>query len=296
MNKVPRYLSEKFQLVGMVTFTVLFAIVFLNLYTPFSSTVWFALEGTTHFLFTAGFLALSILFIIFSKIILYKVGKQREFNYIQYIAWWIVEVLIISTFYTYVTIDIINEISISHTKIFFKAVFISTLCIIIPYIISGMYFAIIEQNKTIKLMRFSSKNTDDTNENTKEIESHISLFDNSGVLKLSIKSSDLYYIESDDNYIKVWYRDNSELKMYMLRCKLKTIEESFKESPLMRCHRKYIVNKDKIKVLRKEGDKYLIDLDYDGINPIAITKTYQDSFIEAFSKASTDLTSSSSAS
>ena len=287
MNKIPAYLLEKFQLLGMVTFTILFAISFLNLYTPFSETVWFTFEGTTKFLFTSGFLAISILFIILSKLLLYKIAKNHSINYIQYILWWIIEVLIISLFYTYVTIDLVKDIAISEFKIFSKALFVSTVSIIFPYIISAMYFAIIDKNKTIKLMRFSSIQTDENTQESKEIESHISLFDNSGVLKLSIKSSDLFYIESDDNYIKVWYKDNSsELKMYMLRCKLKTIEESFKESSLMRCHRKYIVNKEKVKILRKEGDKYFIDLDYDGIDPIVVTKTYQSTLIKAFSNPS----------
>ncbi|MBQ1748113.1 MAG: LytTR family transcriptional regulator DNA-binding domain-containing protein, partial [Bacteroidales bacterium] len=41
---------------------------------------------------------------------------------------------------------------------------------------------------------------------------------------------------------------------YMIRCKMKTVEDSFKGSSLVRCHRKYIVNMDKVKVLRKEKE------------------------------------------
>ena len=106
-------------------------------------------------------------------------------------------------------------------------------------------------------------------------EQKITLFDNSGVLKMSLSLASLYYIESDDNYIVVWYTDSKgELKKYMLRCRLKTVEESFKGSSLVRCHRKYIVNIDKVKVLRKERDGYELDLDNDLIPPITITKTY----------------------
>ncbi len=282
-NKLPEYLLEKFQLMGTVTFTVLFAIIFLNLYTPFSTTVWFNLDGSFNFIFTAGFLAISILFVIISKIIVYKLKSHIRISYLNYILWCIGETAIISLLYTYISTDILDYTEMSRIRVYLKAQFISTVCIMIPYILSSMYFAIIEKNNTIKLMRFTTAQVDDNTEEIKEEESHISLFDNSGVLKLSIKSSNLYYIESDDNYIKVWYESSSgELKMYMLRCRLKTIEESFKESSLVRCHRKYIVNKDKIKVLRKEGDKYFIDLDFEGISPIVITKTYQKAFIEAF--------------
>ncbi len=89
----------------------------------------------------------------------------------------------------------------------------------------------------------------------------------------------------DDNYIMVWYTDSKgELKKYMLRCRLKTVEESFKGSSLVRCHRKYIVNMDKVKVLRKEKDGYEMDLDNDLIPPISITRTYAENVLGILDK------------
>ena len=102
-------------------------------------------------------------------------------------------------------------------------------------------------------------------------------------MKLSVSLSNLFYIESDDNYIIVWYSDNKgNLKKYMIRCRLKTVEESFRGSSLVRCHRKYIVNMDKVKVLRKEKDGYELDLENDAIPPIAITKTYAENVLSRF--------------
>ena len=117
----------------------------------------------------------------------------------------------------------------------------------------------------------------------------ITLFDNSGVMKMSVNSSNLYYIESDDNYIKVWYTDSkNELKTYMVRCRLKTVEESFLGSGLVRCHRKYIVNMDKVKVMRKETEGYELVLDNDSIAPIPVTKTYTDSVLGYFKEIRRD--------
>ena len=72
----------------------------------------------------------------------------------------------------------------------------------------------------------------------------------------------------------------------MLRCRLKTVEESFRGSSLVRCHRKYIVNMDKVKVLRKEKDGYELDLDNDSIAPIPITKTYSENVLSRFNNSS----------
>ena len=114
-------------------------------------------------------------------------------------------------------------------------------------------------------------------------EKRITLFDNNGVLKFSINSESLYFIESDDNYIQVWYRDsNSEIKKYMLRCRLKTVEESFADSDLVRCHRKYIVNLRNVNILKSGKDGYQIDLGLDSIAPIPISKTYEQAVLARF--------------
>ena len=147
-----------------------------------------------------------------------------------------------------------------------------------------MYFAIIDKNNTIRLMNFENVVTDEPVKPEASM-SKITLFDNSGALKLSLNPESLYYIESDDNYIKVWYTDNkAELKQYMLRCRLKTVEESFRGVGLVRCNRKYIVNIHKVAMLRKESDGYILDLSNESIPPLPVTKTYTDNVLSYFTE------------
>jgi DNA-binding LytR/AlgR family response regulator len=154
----------------------------------------------------------------------------------------------------------------------------------VPYIISGMYFAIIDKNNTIRLMNLDNVVTDEPIKSETSIQK-ITLFDNSGALKLAISPDNLYYIESDDNYIKVWYTDSKqELTKYMLRCRLKTVEDSFKDSCLVRCNRKYIVNINKVSTLRKENEGYVLELCNEAIPPLPITKTYTDSVLAHFTE------------
>lgn len=283
MNKrIPEYFLEKTQLIATVTFAVLFAIVFLNVYIPFSDTAWFRLGDSVFFLFTAGFAAISICILIASRILMYHSKKWFKMTYLEYVLWCFAEVVLICIFYTFVTVDVQKPAEMPPLQIFGKAFLYGVICLIIPYTIAGMYFAIVDKNRTIRLM--SSKGFASDQEPFHGVESQITLFDNSGSLKLSIKSSSLYYIESDDNYIKVWYTDSKgELKTYMLRCRLKTIEDSFKGTSLIRCHRKYIVNSDKVKVLRKESEGYFLDLDNMDIPPIMVTKTYMENVLSRFS-------------
>lgn len=285
-EKLPRYLLGKYQLIGTVTFSVLFAVVFLNLYIPFSDTAWFALGDSMMFLHTLVFIAVSILILICSRMFMYRSRSEYEMTYLGYIIWCILEIIIISGFYTWFTTGITLPEYSNGLKVFATALHKSSIALGLPYLISGMYFAIIDKNNTIRLLNYENVVTDEPVKPDSQNQK-ITLFDNSGTLKLSLNPDNLHYIESDDNYIKVWYTDSKgDLKQYILRCRLKTVEEDFKGSPLVRCHRKYIVNLNKVSMLRKESDGYVLDLENESIPPISVTKTYADTVLSHFTEQS----------
>ena len=288
-TKLPGYLLGKYQLIGTVTFSVLFAIVFLNLYIPFSNTAWFGLGNSVTFILTLIFIAISMLTLIVSRMLMYQSKKHMEMSYLMYMIWCMAEILIISGFYTWITINIPNHTEEAIMTTYCRSTLYCTIALGIPFIISGMYFAIIDKNNTIRLMNFGGVVTEesDQQEEVRESVHKITLFDNSGTLKLSISPENLYYIESDDNYIKVWYTDKKgALKQYMLRCRLKTVEESFRGSGLIRCNRKYIVNIKKVNTLRKESEGYVLDLENEAIPTIPVTKTYTDTILSYFTDES----------
>ena len=283
-DKIPGYLLGKYQLIGTVTFSVLFAVVFLNIYIPFSDTAWFGLGNSTTFTHTVIFIAMSILILILSRILMYRSKKVFELTYLTYTIWCIVEIMMICGFYTALTLDMTLPYDESQWKTFGRALLYGVIALGIPYLIAGMYFAIIDKNNTIKLMSYENVVTDEPIKPDTKMQK-ITLFDNSGALKLSLNPDNLYYIESDDNYIKVWYTDSrGDLKQYMLRCRLKTVEESFKGSGLVRCNRKYIVNINKVAMLRKESEGYVLDLANETIPPLPVTKTYTDTILSWFTE------------
>lgn len=51
---------------------------------------------------------------------------------------------------------------------------------------------------------------------------------------------------------------------------------------LVRTNRKYIVNMSKVKVLRKESDGYILDLENETIPPLPVTKTYTENVLTYF--------------
>ena len=285
-EKLPKYLLGKYQLIGTVTFSVLFGVVFLNLYIPFSETAWFALGNSMLFMHTLIFISLAILILICSRMLMYRSKVFYEMTYLGYLSWCLLEIVAISGFYTWFTTDITVQEKGNELLLFMRAMRNTAIALGLPYLISGMYFAIIDKNNTIRLMNYDNVVTEEAPKPDSQ-KQKITLFDNSGALKLSLNPENLYYIESDDNYIKVWYTDSKDnLKQYILRCRLKTVEEDFKGSPLVRCHRKYIVNLKKVSTLRKESDGYVLDLDNEAIPPITVTKTYTDTVLSHFTEQS----------
>ena len=280
-RQVPDYLLGKTQLVNTVLFTALFAIILLLLSLPFTNNAWLVFGPFRFILFAVLFALGSIAFVSLSKFVMYRTRKLTALTFPAYIAWCLGEVLVICLVYTFLTVTVAGVGWDKFFQTLGNALLYGSVSLVIPYILAGMHYAIQDKNNTIRLMDYGNVVSDERF-SPSQLEK-ITLFDNSGNLRLSVSASNLYYIESDDNYIIVWYTDSrGELKKYMLRCRLKTVEESFKGSSLVRCHRKYIVNMHKVKVLRREKDGYELELDNDSIPSIPITKTYSENVLARF--------------
>lgn len=285
-DPLPKYLTGKYQLIATVTFAALFSLVFLLCSIPFAHNAWFRLGENQVFGFTVAFFLIALVLVILSKRMLYSVQGTKSLTYLHYIVWCALEILSISLLYTFFTIEgeemgIIDLENMTIGEVFGDSLLNCLVALGVPYIIAALYFAIEDKNNTIRLMNLGAAVTDVNLEPHEE--KRITLFDNNGVLKFAINIENLYFIESDDNYIQVWYRDSAgEMKQYMLRCRLKTIEDSFADSGLVRCHRKYVVNMQKVSLLTSEKDGYYIDLGIEGVNPIPITKTYESAVLARF--------------
>ena len=70
-KELPKYLLDKNNLIVQLTISVLFAIVFLVIYSPYSDTAWFATRFSDKFLYTSFFIILSTIFLIISRVIMY---------------------------------------------------------------------------------------------------------------------------------------------------------------------------------------------------------------------------------
>ena len=284
-DKVPDYLLGKVQLISTVVFAALFSVFFFVAVVPSSNLLLPQLDASRILDFSLLVYGLSLLIVIISRRLMYATREWVGKRFARYLLWTLAEIVLVALGYIILTVLGAREgmfsLDLPPASLAVRTLLYCLMTMGIPYLIAGMYFAIRDRDQTIRMINYGNVVSDE------ELPSHeeqkITLFDNNGVMKLSVSASNLYYIESDDNYIKVWYTDSADvLKQYMLRCRLKTVEESFRDSDLVRCHRKYVVNMSKVKVLSKEKGGYYLELDSDLTGPIPISKTYEETVLARF--------------
>lgn len=281
-DNFPSCLLEVGNIVTSLTFSVLYALVFLVIYAPYSKTSWFGVAKSESFLLTTTFVVVSVLFLIVSRTtMLFASKKHIRMTYAKYSLWLFAEIILIGVFHSVLSMVYIKIDDYSDSFIVTKSILITLLALGVPYVVSAMWLTIKDMRNT--LLVTDTKNIATDGEAIAQNIDIINISDNKGVLKLSVKLDNLYFIKAEDNYTIVYYSKNGLLNRYMIRCKIQTIEDTFRDTPLMRCHRTYIVNTKKIKVLRHESDGFYIDFDFDGIDPIPVSKTYSASVVKRFS-------------
>lgn len=100
-------------------------------------------------------------------------------------------------------------------------------------------------------------------------------YDDKGNLKLLVASNNVFYIESKENYIIIYYIENTKMKSYQLRATMKSIEELCQVNGLIRCHRSFFINQKHVKLLRRDKDGIILaELDSPQSPQIPVSKRY----------------------
>ena len=284
ITQTPECLTEASSQVLNVIISTLFALVFLTAYVPFSETAWFQVGRSNYFFSTVAFVGSGTIFRGLSRMLMnWVVRKTRHFPFWVYLLWLFLEIMIIAVCHTLISYFEIQATDHSFGYLYGKSVLITFIALGVPYIITILAILLKDAQQRMKLTRTDLVASDD--EVMPEHTEIINLMDNNGTLKLSVKLDNLYYIKAEDNYINVFYQRSGVIASYMLRCKMKTIEDNCVESnSLMRCHRSYIVNIKKVSVLHNEADGFVLDFEREGLESIPVSKTYSQKVLEAFNK------------
>lgn len=296
-KKLPHYLIEKNNLIVQVTISVLFAIAFLAVYIPLSdtTTAWFSLEEQDKFIYTAFFVICSTIFLIFSRVMMFYMSKRLiRFTLPIFIIWSLAEIVLIGLFHAYISLRIMNVQEYTHALIIGKSILITFIALGFPFIVTDLSFALLDAQRVLKIARSVIKFNDNNNQNTQKNNAGeqivtdnpdiINFHDYTGALKFTVKLENIYYIKAEGNYVNVLYNNKGGISSFVLRNKIQAIEDSLAGTPLMRCHRTYIVNSNNIKLIRNESDGYYIDFNQTGLESVPVSNTYREKIVKRFTE------------
>ena len=275
-QKTPDYLYEKSNIVRLILFTAVFALGFINIYQPFGSSEWFKVSPKTYFLYSSLITLTGVLVVVISRIIMYYYCKKRTLQLTYFLVWILAEILAMSSFYA-----LFEKLVLHDTRPFenlMKSSAMNTsLVLLLPYTILWLYFSWTDKKKRLEQI---------VQEETLPLapkKGMLSFHDEKGELKLSVQSDQLLYLESADNYVKIHFLSKGKITHFMLRNSLKNLDESLANTAMIRCHRSYVVNFDKVKVLRKEKDGIYLAMDEENIPDIPVSKTFTERVMAKFS-------------
>ena len=284
MNKlIPDYLISKKNIIKFLIFTALFSMVFINIYKPFGSAYWKETSTSqTEFFLISGVMVMAGIFILaFSRAIMYILAKHLHLAYWRYFTWIVVEIAVIALIYSFTMKFGYKDYKqpTDFIDFFYTAFFYTALVLFLPYVVTWLYFALQDAEDMIKKITAEESFVDFGVE-------LLHFKDDKDTLRFSISSNNLLFIETADNYLEINYLNKGKVARFFLRNSMKAVEEKFDSRPLLRCHRSYMINIEKIKVLRKEKDGVFLVLDIEGLPDIPVSKNYVEKVTRIFSKQS----------
>jgi len=275
---IPSYLNEKQNIIRLVIFTSVFALVFINIYAPFGADKWFSVTRLKFFTYSSLTILTGVLVVVISRMIMFRVVKRYPVLLWQYLVWIIAEVVSMALFYA-----LFEKVFLNDPREFFELTKISSrhtaLVLLLPYSVSWLYFSWKDKKNLLDDLVNEKPRLD-------RVKNMIPFYDEKGGMRLSVKMENLLYIESSDNYVTICYLNKDKVSRFLLRNTLKRMEEMFGNSSVIRCHRSFMVNFDKIKVIRKDKEGLILELDVPVSLYLPVSKTYMETVMNTFSKFS----------
>ena len=224
----------------------------------------------------------------------YMSKRLIRFTLPIFIIWSLAEIVLIGLFHAYISLRIMNVQEYTHALIIGKSILITFIALGFPFIVTDLSFALLDAQRVLKIARKVIQSNETNIHNTKKITSGeqvvtdnpdiINLNDYTGALKFTVKLENIFYIKAEGNYVNVFYNNKGGISSFMLRNKIQAIEDSLAGTPLMRCHRTYIVNSNNIKLIRNEADGYYIDFNQAGLESVPVSNTYREKIVKRFTE------------
>ena len=277
-TEIPAYLKDKSTLITQVMFVSIFALVFINLYAPFNAASWTDMSRLEFFFSSSVMILIGMLAIVISKLLFFLFMRKTRISYLIFGLWHLAEIVLVATIYLVVDLVLLKS-GMDLVDRYSYLLFITLMVLAIPYSISWLYLSM--KDKRTKLENL----TENTSQEFRE-KKMIIFRDETEKLRFSIKSADILYVESTDNYVTVHTMEKGKVKKIMLRNTMKRLEKELEGTLIHRCHRSYMVNFENIKLVKLISTNLYIYMDSQEEIRIPVSRTYAEHVHEFLNRVS----------
>jgi hypothetical protein len=278
LREIPDYLKDKSTIISQVMFVSIFALVFINIYSPFNASSWFEVGRIEFFFYSSAFILSGMLIIVLSKLIFVLLAGRVRFTYLLFGLWNLLEIVLLAVAYLVVDLYLLKS-GAELVERFIGLLFITLLVLAIPYSLSWLWLSL--KDKRSKLENLTLNTSLEFRERQM-----VSFRDETEKLRFSIKSRDILYVESTDNYVTVHTNEDGKLKKVMLRNTMKRLEKELEGTLIHRCHRSYMVNFENIKLVKLISANLYIFMDFPEEIRIPVSKSYAEHVHEFLNRVS----------
>ncbi|TRX72137.1 LytTR family DNA-binding domain-containing protein [Carboxylicivirga sp. M1479] len=277
---LPSYQVKKKNIVRLILFTATFALVFINIYQPFDVSNWFEISKLELFLYSSLVILTGVLVVVISRIIMYHRAKRgKHISIGRYLLSIAIEIICMSLFYTLYELIILHDPR-TFEEAFKVSILNTALVLLIPYTVSWLFFAWMDNKEKLEALEEGDIDTIKP-----EVNGMVMFNDDKGTMRLSIKQDDLLYLQGADNYVTIYYSHQQKQEKFLLRNTLKKLEDTLKPLNIIRCHRSYMVNFRKVKMIERTKDGLRIKLNTQPLVEIPVSKTYTESIFQLFGQS-----------
>ncbi len=258
----PFYLNDDRKNFLLVSVISVFVTLFLYLFKTESDFPFANELGWLHGLITFGVLLFNVLILpgIFPAWMdptIWSIKKYVLLNVLHLFLIWLVATFLEKTFFcpydmswivvanhTIVQVAIKGVIPITLTTLFLKA-----------QMLQQNLRQAIKTNQELQKIQFLKR---ESKESSKAI-NQITLYSDTSE-SLTFNLPDLLFIEADDNYSTVMWKEAGVIQKKLLRVNLKNLESQLDNSFTLRCHRSYIVNVNAISAISGNTNGYKLKI------------------------------------
>jgi DNA-binding LytR/AlgR family response regulator len=277
-TEIPEYLKDKSTLITQVMFVSIFALVFINIYAPFNASSWTEMGRLEFFFNSSAMILIGMLAIVISKLVFFLAMSRIRMSYLIFGLWHLAEIVLMATFFLVVDLVLLKS-GMELVDRYTSLLFITLMVLAIPYSISWLYLSMKDKRTILENL------TENTSQEFRE-KKMITFRDETEKLRFSIKSADILFVESTDNYVTVHTMEKGKVKKIMLRNTMKRLEKELEGTLIQRCHRSYMVNFENIKLVKLISTNLYIYMDSPEEIRIPVSRTYAEHVHEFLNRVS----------